>query len=78
MERIDLELIERHVANDKVLEALYREHLEFEHKLDKMNNKPFLTPHEELERKTLQKRKLVGRDQIERILQTYRKQGSLS
>jgi uncharacterized protein len=78
MERTDLELIERHVANDKVLEALYHEHLEFEHLLEKMNNKPFLTPHEELERKTLQKRKLVGRDQIERILQTYRKQETLS
>mgnify|MGYP001331328429 CR=1 FL=1 len=43
MEQRDLELIERHVANDKVLEALYREHLDFERQLEKMNNKPFLT-----------------------------------
>ena len=78
MERIDLELIERHVANDKVLEVLYREHLEFEQQLEKMNNKPFLTPNEEMERKALQKRKLAGRDRIEQILREYRKRDSLS
>ena len=78
MEQRDLELIERHVANDKVLEALYREHLDFERQLEKMNNKPFLTPNEEMERKALQKRKLAGRDRIEEILREYRKRDSLS
>ena len=78
MEQHDLELIKRHTANDKVLEALYREHLDFERKIEKYNNKPFLTPAEELERKHLQKLKLAGRDRIEGILREYRKQEPLS
>lgn len=75
MEKRDLELIQKYVASDKTLEALYKEHIVFERQLEKYNNKPFLTPGEEMERKNLQKLKLVGRDQIEGILRDYRKQG---
>jgi uncharacterized protein len=78
MEQRDLELIEKYITNDKALEALYQEHLDFERQLEKFNSKPYLTPSEEVERKNLQKRKLVGRDMIERILQEYRKRASLS
>ncbi|MFH0798958.1 MAG: DUF465 domain-containing protein [Pseudomonadota bacterium] len=78
MEQRDLELIERHVSNDKLLEMLYHEHVTFEKQLEKYNNKPFLTPMEETERKNLQKKKLLGRDKIEDILSLYRKQDSLS
>ncbi|HPQ81647.1 MAG TPA: DUF465 domain-containing protein [bacterium] len=78
MERGDIELIQKHTANDKILESLYREHLDFERKIEKYNNKPFLTPSEEMERKQLQKLKLAGRDRIEMILREYRKKESLS
>ena len=78
MEKRDLELIEKHVANDHMLASLYREHLDFEERLERYNSKTFLTPHEEQERKTLQKKKLAGRDQIEGILQEYRKKETLS
>jgi len=78
MERSDIELIQKHTANDKILESLYREHLDFERKIEKYNNKPFLTPSEEMERKQLQKLKLAGRDRIEMILREYRKKESLS
>lgn len=78
MERRDLQLIEKYSVVDKVLDSLYREHKEFERQLEKYNNKPFLTPNEELERKTLQKRKLKGRDQIEGILTKYRRDGIFS
>ena len=78
MEKRDLELIQKHVSNDHMLASLYREHLDFEEQLEKYNSKPFLTPHEEQERKTLQKRKLAGRDQIEGILQVYRSKETLS
>ena len=78
MERSDMELIQKHTANDKILESLYREHLDFERKIEKYNNKPFLTPSEEMERKQLQKLKLAGRDRIEMILREYRKKESLS
>ena len=78
MERRDVELIEKYRVNDKALDALYAEHLDFERQLEKYDNKPYLTPSEEVERKNLQKRKLRGRDEIERILADYRKQDSLS
>lgn len=78
MDQQDLELIQRHKEENKKLEALYAEHLDFERQLEKFNSKPYLTPMEEVERKTLQKRKLQGKDLIESILQQYRKQESLS
>lgn len=72
MEKRDMELIEKYVATDEALSALYREHLDYERKLEKLNNKPFLTPSEEVERKNIQKLKLLGRDKIEGILRGYR------
>jgi uncharacterized protein len=78
MEQRDVELIQKCMANDKVLESLYHEHLDFERQLEKFNNKPFLTPVEEMEKKNLQKKKLKGRDEIEKILEEYRRQDSLS
>lgn len=78
MEQHDLVLIEKYMASDKALENLYREHVTFERQIEKYNNKPYLTPSEELERKTLQKMKLKGRDMIEDILRKYRNEDSLS
>ncbi|MFA4874901.1 MAG: DUF465 domain-containing protein [bacterium] len=78
MEQRDVELIQKHSVNDKSLESLYLEHLDYERQLEKYNNKPFLTPSDELEKKNIQKRKLKGRDEIERILAHYRNQESLS
>ncbi len=72
MEARDLELIKRHISSDNALKSLYDEHVDFERQLEKFNNKPFLTPQEEMERKLLQKKKLHGRDMIEEILKEYR------
>jgi hypothetical protein len=73
MENCDLEIIKRHMGEDKTLETLYHEHLDYEKMLEKFNNKNYLTPSEELERKNIQKLKLLGRDKIEAILRKYRK-----
>lgn len=72
MEAKDIDLIEKHIANNKALAALYKEHIDFEKKLAKLDNKLFLTPEEEVLRKALQKKKLLGKDKIEAILQEYR------
>lgn len=74
MEQRDLELIEKHRKMDAELNRLWQEHLEFEEQLDVFNKRVYLSPTEELERKTLQKKKLKGRDQIERILVRLRHQ----
>jgi hypothetical protein len=74
MEQRDMELIERYINEDEELKKYVRQHEEFEKKIEVFNQQVFLTPEEEYERKRLQKLKLAGRDQIERILSRYRKQ----
>lgn len=76
MEQRDLDLIAQHRERDPELNRLWQEHLEFEEQLDVFNKRVYLSPTEELERKTLQKKKLKGRDQIERILVRLRHQES--
>ncbi|MEW6139104.1 MAG: DUF465 domain-containing protein [Thermodesulfobacteriota bacterium] len=73
MEQRDLDLIERWKEQDPQLQRLWREHLEFEEQLEAFNKRVYLSPSEEIERKTIQKKKLKGRDQIERILVRLRK-----
>lgn len=72
MERQDLELIQSASRKDKQLAELYKEHIDYERQLAKLDNKLFLTPEEDLKRKELQKKKLLGKDKIEDILRRYR------
>ncbi|MBI4126210.1 MAG: DUF465 domain-containing protein [Deltaproteobacteria bacterium] len=72
MESADIELVEKHRKTDPALNELYRQHLDYEKKLEKFDKKLFLSPNEELQRKELQKLKLKGKDLIEKILLTYR------
>ncbi len=51
---------------------LYEEHSLLEKELKKLDQKPYLTPDEEMERKKVQKLKLAGKDEMERILNKYR------
>ena len=72
MEQKDIELINKHSGSDESLKSLYKEHLDYENQLDEYNNKSYLTPAEEVERKQIQKKKLKGKDEIESILTKYR------
>jgi hypothetical protein len=74
MEKTDIDLIEQWKDKEPDLKRLWEEHLEFEEQLDTFNKRVYLSPTEQLERKTLQKKKLQGRDQIERILAKIRRQ----
>jgi uncharacterized protein YdcH (DUF465 family) len=76
MEKRDLELIERCKDREPELNKLWQEHLEFEEQLEVFNRRVYLTPSEELERKTIQKKKLRGKDQIEKILSKLRAESS--
>jgi uncharacterized protein len=73
METKDLNLIAEWKDKDPELKKLWQEHLEFEEQLEFFNKRVYLSATEELERKTLQKKKLLGRDQIERILTKIRR-----
>lgn len=74
MEDKDLELIARLQGRDAELDQLWREHLELEKRLDEFDQRRYLTPEEQVERKRLQKIKLAGRDRIESILAAHRAQ----
>jgi len=75
MEKSDLELITELLDQDEELAGLWSDHLQFEKQLEEMNNRPYLTDVEQVERKRLQKLKLAGRDKIEAILSEHREKG---
>ncbi len=75
MEKRDLDLIQKYVSTDPELKRFWDEHEGFERRLEEFNRRLYLTPEEELERKRIQKLKLAGRDQIEKILSKYRPNG---
>ena len=72
MEQRDLELIEKYKTKDDVLSNLYKQHIDFEKKLDELENKSYITPEDEMEIRELKKKKLMGRDRMESILRKYR------
>jgi len=51
---------------------LYEEHHLLEKELQKLDQKAYLTPDEEIERKKVQKLKLAGKDEMERMMLQYR------
>jgi uncharacterized protein len=73
MEKWDLELIEKWKTQDTQLSKLWQEHLEYEEQLEAFSKRLYLSTAEEMEKKTLQKKKLQGRTEIERILIRLRK-----
>ncbi|RMD96625.1 MAG: DUF465 domain-containing protein [Deltaproteobacteria bacterium] len=73
MEKYDLMLIEKLIPKDQELRKYYEEHLHFKELIHQLDQKPYLTPREEMRRKELKKRKLAGKDKIEAILSQYRR-----
>ena len=73
------------MKEQEIVEKLLRESEEFKkvsgehHKLDEVlaeiDRKVYLTPEEELERKKLQKQKLLKKDQMAEIIRQFRKVG---
>ena len=72
MEKKDEELIQSLLSHDPELKQYYEEHLVLEQRLAEFNRKVYLTPEQELEKKQLQKKKLVGKDRIMEILDKHR------
>lgn len=51
--------------------TLYDEHFSLKLKVEALNKKKLITPEQELEKKEHQKRKLVLKDQMEKMLSQY-------
>jgi hypothetical protein len=72
MEKKDEDLILSLLDREPELRRCYEEHLDLERKLGAFQNKHYLTPEEELEKKRLQKIKLAGKDKMMDILAHHR------
>ena len=72
MEKKDEDLILSLLEREPELRRCYEEHLSLERQLGMLNNKHYLTPEEELEKKRLQKIKLAGKDKMMDILAQHR------
>jgi hypothetical protein len=75
MERTEQEFIVSLLDKDPELKKYYDEHQELEKQLEDFQHKSHLTPVEEVEKKRLQKLKLVGKDKIMEIVERYRHGG---
>ncbi|MGB7949693.1 MAG: DUF465 domain-containing protein [Candidatus Binatia bacterium] len=72
-EQVIVSLLDR----DAELKKYYEEHQELEKKLSEFQHKHHLSADEELEKKRLQKLKLVGKDKIMEILEKHRQGGTI-
>ncbi len=66
---IEQNLLETLIENNSRFRMLYEEHSLFEKQLSEYDKKVFLTPQEELEKNKVKKMKLVGKDEMKRIMQ---------
>ncbi|MBE0501135.1 MAG: YdcH family protein [Desulfuromonadales bacterium] len=68
MEQIDTAVVEQLVFENPRFRKLYEEHVLFEKELQQLDNRPHLTPDDEIQRKKIQKLKLAGKDEMNKIL----------
>ena len=72
MEEREEQMIASVLDRDPELRKYYEEHREYEKRLVDLHDKGYLSPEEEMEKKRIQKLKLVGKDKIMEILGKYR------
>ena len=68
----DMDLIQRLSEENPRFRKLHEEHLLFEKQLQELDERTYLSPEEDLERKKIQKLKLAGKDEMETILREFR------
>jgi len=73
MEEAVENLIQKYIHQDEELKQYVEDHKKLERDLEDFNKRIYLTPEEEIQKKNLQKKKLVGKEKIYKILEKYRK-----
>lgn len=68
---IDPTLLKKVQGENEEFKKLYQEHLDLKNRVEKLNKMNFLTPEQELEKKTVQKQKLKGKDRMSKIIEQY-------
>ena len=74
MEQYELELIAKYGKQDRELNRLWEQHLEYEKQVEKLESKTNLTPQEDSELKQIKKLKLAGKTRMQQLLEKYRQQ----
>jgi uncharacterized protein YdcH (DUF465 family) len=72
MEEKDQTLVHELFDSNPRFRMLFEEHRLLEKELRQFEDRPFLSPEEEFEKKKMQKLKLAGKDEMERILTNFR------
>jgi uncharacterized protein YdcH (DUF465 family) len=78
MDRSLEELKQELIATNEEFSRLAKEHSEQKRRLEELHSHPRLTDEDLLEEIKLKKHKLLLKDQMERILQRYRRDGCLT
>lgn len=65
---IDQNVLQNLLDNNPRFRMLYEEHMIFEKQLAEYEKKGFLSPQEEMEKSKVKKMKLVGKDEMERMI----------
>jgi len=72
MEQKDQTLIQKLCEENPRFRLLYEEHVLFEKQLRAWDDRVYLSPEEEMDRRRMQKLKMAGKDEMEHILRDYR------
>ena len=67
------EIVEVLKKENAEFKKLTEEHRDLEELLARIDSKRFLTPEEEVERKTIQKKKLLKKDKMAALIRGYKK-----
>ncbi|MFQ5672509.1 MAG: DUF465 domain-containing protein [Nitrospinales bacterium] len=68
---IDPELLAKVKNENPEFKKLHEEHILLNSKVDDLNKRKFLTPEQEMEKKTIQKKKLKNKDRMAEILSEH-------
>lgn len=68
---INQDLLEKVKTSNNEFRKLYDEHLTLKSRVEELNKMKFLTPDQEIEKKTIQKKKLQQKDRMNEIVGEY-------
>ena len=76
---LNLQEVKKHLmAIDDEFSRLVKEHADYSRQLEDLSSRPFLNEDEQMQEINLKKRKLSLKDQMEQMIQKYKKESVLS
>lgn len=69
----DVKVAEELKKENESFKQLFEQHIDFENELKKYKNRSYLSPEEQIEVKRIKKMKLLGKDQMEKLIREFKK-----